>query len=114
MTSEYRDKLRKKRFYIPIRIDNSLDYYTGKKGRRRILTLAGETARELNVVDDDMVELLGKNPAPLRAWIRISHLAAPDTISLDDFATQVLGINESSTVWIRPLSTPIVPAGLAS
>jgi len=114
MTSEYRDKLRKKRFYIPIRIDNSLDYYTGKKGRRRILTLAGETARELNVVDDDMVELLGNNPAPLRAWIRISHLAAPDTISLDDFATQVLGINESSTVWIRPLSTPIVPAGLAS
>ena len=86
----------------------------GKKGHRRLLTVATEIAQKLGVADDDMVEILGENPAPLRAWIRINALASSDSVPLDDFATKVLGITESSVVWIRPLSTPTVPAGLAS
>jgi len=114
MTSSCREALRAKRFHIPVRIDNALEYYTGKKGHRRLLTVATEIAQKLGVADDDMVEILGENPAPLRAWIRINALASSDSVPLDDFATKVLGITESSVVWIRPLSTPTVPAGLAS
>jgi N-methylhydantoinase B len=114
MTSSCRKTLLAKRFHIPVRIDNALEYYTGNKGHRRLLTIATEIAQTLGVADDDMVEILGGNPAPLRAWIRIDALASSDSVPLDDFATKVLGISESSVVWIRPLSTPSVPAGLAS
>jgi N-methylhydantoinase B len=114
MTSSCRAALGAQRFHIPVRIDNALEYYTGKKGHRRLLTVATETAQKLGVADDDMVEILGENPAPLRAWIRINALASSDSVPLDDFATNVLGITESSVVWIRPLWTPTVPAGLAS
>ena len=114
MTSSCRKVLVDKRFHIPVRIDNALEYYTGNKGHRRLLTIATEIAQKLGVADDDMVEILGDNPAPLRAWIRIDSLASSDSVPLDDFATKVLGISESSVVWIRPLSTPSVPAGLAS
>lgn len=114
MTSSCREALGAQRFHIPVRIDNALEYYTGKKGHRRLLTVATETAQKLGVADDDMVEILGENPAPLRAWIRINALALSDSVPLDDFATKVLGITESSVVWIRPLWTPTVPAGLAS
>ena len=45
---------------------------------------------------------------------QVTVLDLADSVPLDDFATKVLGITESSVVWIRPLSTPTVPAGLAS
>ena len=45
------------------------DAYEGRRGRHRVLRLAPALARALGVAAGDLVELLGRHPAPLRAWV---------------------------------------------
>ena len=87
--------------------------YTGGKGMRRIVRLHGATAGRLGVDHDTLVELLGRHPAPLRAWVRLDDRIAEGDCPLDAFGRRVLGVAPGDTVVVRSLRTPPVAAGLA-
>ena len=63
--------------------------------------------------DDHLVELIGRNPAPLRGWIAVSDEASDEGLNLDDFGCSVLGVSDGDQVALRKLSMPELPRGLA-
>ena len=87
--------------------------YTGGKGMRRVVRLNGATAARLDIVHDTLVELRGKHPAPLRAWVRIDDETADGDCPMNAFGRRVLGVAAGDTVTLRTLPTPQVTAGLA-
>ena len=90
------------------------DPYTGVRGRRRTLHLGAANAERLGVTDDDLVELLGAHPAPLRAWVRVAEGEAnAGTIGLDAFGRRVLGVAEGDEVELRRVAQSRPPGGMA-
>ena len=112
-TAAAREALRRGRFRIAVRADET-DPYTGVRGRRRTLRLAAVNAERLGVTDDDLVELLGAHPAPLRAWVRVEEGDADaGTVGLDAFGRRVLGVGEGDEVELRRIAQPRPPGGMA-
>ena len=112
-TAAAREALRRGRFRIAVRADET-DPYTGVRGRRRTLRLAAVNAGRLGVADDDLVELLGAHPAPLRAWVRVEEDEADaGTLGLDTFGRRVLGVGEGDEVELRRIAQPHPPGGMA-
>jgi N-methylhydantoinase B len=78
-----------------------------------MVALSAADARMLGVAADDLVEMLGGNPAPLRGWVRIPSV--PDgTMPLDGFGRKVLGVGNRDTIIIRRLEMPPLPKGMKS
>jgi N-methylhydantoinase B len=69
-------------------------------------------AEALEVSPDDLVEMYGRNPAPLRAWVRIAP-GKPGEIPMDDFGRRVLGVKEGDSILVRFVPTPVVERGYA-
>ena len=111
-TQARRTALRAMRRRLPVRADER-DPYEGGRGKHRVLRLAPGLARSLGVETGDLVELLGRHPAPLRAWVRVDASLADGEIGLDAFARRVLGVEPGGTVGLAPLPMPPVPGGLA-
>ena len=111
-TTARRQDLDRQRLRLRVIRQASLDPYVGLKGRHRILALAPADAQRLGVAADDLVEMFGRNPAPLRAWVRLGE-GTGGRINLDPFGCQVLGISEGDEVTIRRVPTPRVPKGMA-
>lgn len=111
-TARQRACLRQQNAELTVIADDVTETYAGAKGRRRILYLHEQDAERLGLRTDDLLELIGRNPAPLRAWARLG-LTAPGEVRLDEFARRVLGVRASERVRIRPLDTPHVNGGLA-
>ena len=111
-TAAARNSLTCARFCIAVGADET-DPYTGVRGRRRTVRLAPANAERLGVSDDDLVELLGAHPAPLRAWVRIEGDAAAGTLGLDAFGRRVLGVGEGDEVVLRRVGQPRPPGGMA-
>ena len=59
-----------------------------------------------------LVEMFGRNPAPLRAWVRLGNMTA-GTVRMDTFGCSVLGVVSNRRIYVRRVDTPIVPKGLA-
>jgi N-methylhydantoinase B len=68
-------------------------------------------ARDLGVEIGALIELHGRHPAPLRAWVRIDATAA-DQVGLDTLGRRILGVAPGDTVEIRSLPMPPIPGGL--
>ena len=81
------------------------------RGRRRTAPLSAADAAALGVVEGDLIELVGKNPAPLRAWVRIAATIV-GTYPLDDFARKVLGVLDGDRIMLRSVATPPLPGGM--
>ena len=111
-TAHRRADLAAARCIVPVVADDTLEPYEGARGRRRVLALGPTLADRLGVGDDDLIELAGNNPAPLRAWVRRTSDAA-EAIRLDGFARRVLGVAEGDRVWLRRLTLPEIPGGMA-
>ena len=111
-TASLRASLRGWRFTVNVIADDALYAYAGAKGKRRVLRLSPTDAQALGAGNDTLVEMLGNNPAPLRAWVLIDE-GAPGAIRLDPFARTVLAVNEGDRVTIRTLATPPLPNGMA-
>ena len=112
-TSAARNALANTRFRVAVRADET-DPYTGVRGRRRTVRLAPANAERLGVSEDDLVELLGAHPAPLRAWVRVEEGdAAAGTLGLDAFGRRVLGVGEGDEVVLRRVAQPRPPGGMA-
>ena len=110
-------KLRKRmdgaRFRVRVIANDEREAYVGVKGRRRVLDLTPAMAKRLGLSEDDLLEIAGNNPAPLRAWARIAEDAPTDGVWLDDFARKVLGVVEGERVILRPLPMPHIQGGMA-
>jgi N-methylhydantoinase B len=112
-TAALRTSLRSQRFYLNAAFKADFQPYVGLKGHRRVLRLSTSDAARLAVKDDDLVELLGKNPAPLRAWVTIDRSAGSGTFPIEEFGCKVLGIKDGDRVEIRRLWMPHIPKGMA-
>lgn len=107
-TGAQRQALRTARTHIAIVADES-PAYAGIKGRHRLLRVSERLAATHALVDKRLVELIGRNAAPLRAWVAIDANAAHDALPLDAFARRVLGVTAGETVQLRRLDAPIAP-----
>lgn len=83
--------------------------YRGIKGRQRRLRLAPATAAAFGLAEGDLIELAGRNAAPLRAWVLIAEDVPDATAPLDAFARRVLGAEAGGRVTLRPLATLVRP-----
>ncbi len=96
---------------VPVAADER-DPYEGRRGRHRVLALAPGLAADLGLATDDLVELLGSHPAPLRAWARIDPDVPEGRLPLDTLGRRILGVSPGESVAIRRLPTPPIPGGL--
>ncbi|MBM3573156.1 MAG: hydantoinase B/oxoprolinase family protein, partial [Alphaproteobacteria bacterium] len=112
-TAALRRRLAARRQYVPLRRNDRIDCYVGVKGRRRIVALSPKIARRLGLRADDLIEMVGRHPAPLRAWVRISKRAPAATLAMDEFGCRVLGCQSGDHVMIRKLAMPDLPRGFA-
>src|SRR5207244_13457450 len=51
-------------------VHDERDPYEGRRGKHRVLRLAPRLAHALRLETGDLVEMLGRHAAPLRAWVR--------------------------------------------
>jgi N-methylhydantoinase B len=86
--------------------------YEGERGRHRVLRLSPALAGALGVGTRDLVELLGRHPAPLRAWVRVDDTAPAGHVALDALGRRILGVAPDDTVRVRRLPMPPIPGGL--
>jgi len=101
-----------RRFMARVVADDAMDSYVGAKGKRRILRLSAGDATALGVEKDSLIEILGRNPAPLRAWVRVEE-GPEGVVRLDAFARNVLAVEDGGEVMLRPLPGPNLPNGMA-
>jgi N-methylhydantoinase B len=111
-TTARRAALAAARRRLPVRADER-DAYEGRRGRHRVLRLAPSLADRLGLAAGDLVELLGRHPAPLRAWVTIEGDASDDALPLDALGRRILGVAPGDGVEIRRLPMPPLPGGLA-
>lgn len=111
-TQELRRELIARRVRLPVEADER-NPYEGIKGRHRVLRLAPALAAELRLAADDLVELLGRHPAPLRAWVRMDPGAPSHAVPLDALGRKILGVGPGEPVGLRRLAMPPIPGGLA-
>jgi N-methylhydantoinase B len=110
-TEAERKRLAAARRAVPVAADER-DPYEGGRGRHRVLRLPPALAASLGVATGDLVEMLGRHPAPLRAWVRLDAAAPGDRAALDALGRRILGVAPGDTVQIRRLVMPPIPGGL--
>ena len=84
--------------------------YEGIRGRHRVLRLNPSSGLEAN----RLVELLGRHPAPLRAWVKLDPAVPAGAAPLDEFGRKVLGVEPGARVRLRRLDAPIEPGSRRS
>jgi N-methylhydantoinase B len=112
-TQELRVALSAARRRWPVGVDER-DPYEGWRGRHRVLRVSPSLARDLELATGTLVELLGRHPAPLRAWVRIDPTVPDGRIPLDALGRRILGIGADDSIELRRLAMPPIPGGLAS
>ena len=112
-TRAERERLTAARRRFPVVADER-DPYEGRLGRHRVLRVTPAMAGDLGLATGDLIELLGRHPAPLRAWARVEVGVTDKQIALDVFARRILGVSPGDTVEVRRLSMPPIPGGLVS
>ena len=86
-------------------LPDATNAYEGIRGRHRVLRLHPSSGLKAN----QLVELLGRHPAPLRAWVKLDAAAPAGAAPLDEFARRVLGVEAGARVRLRQLDSPIEP-----
>jgi N-methylhydantoinase B len=113
-THAQRAALTASRRRVAVEVDES-EAYEGKRGKHRVVRLAPVLARDLGLETDDLVELRGRHPAPLRAWIRVEPTAPNrQVVPLDAIGRRILGVKPGDTVEIYRLDMPPIPGGLVT
>jgi N-methylhydantoinase B len=112
-TRAERERLAAARRRFPVVADER-NPYEGRLGRHRVLRVTPAMAGDLGLATGDLIELLGRHPAPLRAWVRVEVGVTDEQIALDAFGRRILGVSPGDTVEVRRLSMPPIPGGLVS
>lgn len=113
-TAALRAQMKAARFAATVTVVPGLFPFEGLRGQHRVIDLAPSDAATLGVAADDLVELRGTNPAPLRGWVRIAADAVPGTLQLDEAGARILGVASAARVRVTPLAMPHIPRGLAT
>jgi N-methylhydantoinase B len=108
-TAELRKRLGSQVMSLEVLGDES-DPYEGIRGRHRVLRLHPSSGLKAN----QLVELLGRHPAPLRAWVKLDTAVPAGAAPLDEFARKVLGVEAGLRVRLRTLDSPIAPGSKRS
>jgi len=111
-TRARRAELGAARCRLPVREDDR-DPYEGRRGKHRVLRLAPALASRLGLGPGDLVELAGRHPAPLRAWVTLDADMRDDQVPLDALGRRILGLEAGDLVALRRLHMPSIPGGLA-
>ena len=109
-TSYARERLRKSRIYLTVRL-NDEDAYAGA---RRLCPMSPETASEGGFSEGMLVEYVPARGAPLRAWVKITPGLALGETPLGPVAASILKLREEERIWLRPILTPYSHPPLAS
>jgi N-methylhydantoinase B len=112
-TKRLRAELTALRRRLSVRADER-DAYEGGRGKHRVQRLAPGLAARLGVAEGDLVEMLGRHPAPLRAWVKLDGGTPDDQVPLDSLARRILGVEAGATIELRRLSRPSAPRGLVT
>jgi len=104
-TEARREELRVGRTWLRV-FEDDTDPYVGRRGRRRTFRVSPRTASRLGVAADDLAELAGVHPAPLRGWVRLDVSVEDDRVGLDSFGQQVLGVAQGDRVRFNRLQMP--------
>ncbi len=112
-TVQRRAEIAARRLLVKVHADET-NPYEGRRGRHRTLRLSPAQSAAFGASDGALIELHGRNPAPLRAWAKVVTDANEETIPLDAFGRRVLGIAAGDAVELRVLSMPPIPGGLAT
>ena len=75
----------------------------GGLGRHRVFRIHPKSAAYMDLRDDDLVEILGDVPVPLRGWVRTTDEMPANTVSLDSWGRRQLRVAEGSLVHLRLL-----------
>ncbi len=75
----------------------------GGLGRHRVFRIHPESTAHMDLRDDDLVEILGDVPVPLRGWVRTSDEMPANTVSLDSWGRRQLQVAEGGLVRLRLL-----------
>ena len=94
--------------------NDAIDPFEGKRGRHRVVVLSPQTAKRIGVAEHDMLEMRGRNPAPLRGWVRINADHPDNVVCLEEFARRVLGSEDGEDLVLNALAAVHVPKGLAT
>lgn len=95
-------------------VADARDPYEGRRGTHRVLRVSPGLARDVGLETGGLIELLGRHPAPLRAWVHIDMGAPQAQLPIDTLGLRILGISPGDTVELRRLSMPPIPGGLVS
>ena len=92
-------------------IESENSPYEGIKGRHRIISISRAFAQKNDLADGQLAELIGKNPAPLRGWVKLvdADIGEDFSTELDDFGRRSLGVDPGDQVLFRLLPTLVKP-----
>ena len=107
-TGQLRDEIRSRRYYAII-ADGADE--TDERGCR-VCRIDAETASSLGVGDGDMVELLSRTTAPLRAWVTVTDGLSEHQVPVGPVGRSIIKVEVGDRVWIRALAT--TPVGAAA
>lgn len=99
-TDALRAQKRKERHYVKV-IEAATDEFD-ERGCR-ICLMSSIVAVKIGVTDGDMVEYIGRNAAPLRAWAKIDDGADGDGVSMGPIGQSILGVSAPDQVLLRSM-----------
>ncbi|GAA3975097.1 hydantoinase B/oxoprolinase family protein [Actinomadura viridis] len=100
-TRELRERLRRERGHLRVTATGRPPF-TGRRGSRRLVYLAPDT----DLPEGSLIELHGRCPAPLRAWVAHDPALAPGQAAVGADALEILGIAEGGRCYPRVLTRP--------
>jgi N-methylhydantoinase B len=102
-TSAKRAEIAGQRTSLTAVADDREPYRHGTLSRRRICRLSPADANRLGLDEGDMLEMVGRGGAPLRAWTVVDPAVASGAVPLDTLAANALGVETDGSIWIRAL-----------
>jgi N-methylhydantoinase B len=103
-----RERLLAERLYLTVTTEEASSY-EGIKGRHRTVKVHPHDAATLGLEMADLIELLGKHPAPLRAWAKLTADVPRGSAPLDAFGRRALGVEAGDSIRLRKLPTVLRP-----
>ena len=99
-TRKARSELVGQRLYLQLKAGAEDEY--DDRGCR-LCKLSPAAADKIGVGDGDLVELVNRTTAPLRAWVRVTDEAPEDAVEIGPVGHRILGADTGGPIWIRPL-----------
>jgi len=107
-TEALRRRLRDSRFALTaVLVGDS--YEAGAVSRRRVCRLNPTDAAAAGLQADDLVEIDGRQAAPLRAWLRIDSSIVAGTLPIDQAGLTILKMSPGQRLEVRPIATVVLP-----